>query len=819
MTLGALPSSMRSLLAGIVLLLLTVSSAEAQAFVVRPYLQSATPDSMWILWETDAGDESRVDFGETDALGRRATGSVQAAPSGGRVHEVELTGLTPATRYFYRVVTGALRGETHDFVTPALPDAEAPLRLVAMSDMQQDFLRPDVFDEIVHAGIIDFLADDVGEDLAAVLDLVLIPGDLVTNGDFYPQWERTFFTPGEDLFRHVPLYPVPGNHENDSDHFFRYFHLPDNGTAGFEEHWWYADHGNLRVVGLDSNGAYRVSEQLDWLDGVLADACDRETLDFVFAQLHHPFLSELWLAGETDYTGEVVERLERFTTDCGKPSAHLFGHTHGYSRGQSRDHAHLWIDVATAGGNIDHWGEYPQADYDEFTVSEDEYGFVVIEVEAGDAPSFRVRRVSRGDETTTRDNEVRDEIVVRRYGSPPATPVGRAPDDDPVHPSCRTLHGSEFSDPDGDLHGATHWQLSASCDDFGAPIWERWSQHENRYGGEDRAAGDDLTDEDVPELSPGTSYCFRLRYRDVGLSWSEWSEPVPFTTADEGASENRLTNPGAEDEGAGWTVEAGPGETPTGGTCEGTEPRDGERYFAPGGVCAGEAFGRMEQRVDVATEADAIDAGEARAVYGAWLRTFGGDDRPEVSLGFEDEGGAELGRAPALSSLSTTWTRVTGEAAVPAGTRAVVFRMDATRARGSDNDAYFDDLSLSLSLGAAPDCATPPPPAVDAGAPADAGAADAGAVDAGSALDAAGDGMDAGGGSGGDGGRGCAASGPARGAGAVGVWVLAAIARRRSTGRGTRRGRTRPRRSRSGAASPWPPGASGCARSPRRGAP
>lgn len=42
----------------------------------------------------------------------------------------------------------------------------------------------------------------------------------------------------------MPSYPVPSNHEQDSAYFFDYFHLPENGNA---EHWWFKDHGNVRI--------------------------------------------------------------------------------------------------------------------------------------------------------------------------------------------------------------------------------------------------------------------------------------------------------------------------------------------------------------------------------------------------------------------------------------------------------------------------------------------------------------------------------------------------------------------------------------------
>ena len=112
---------------------------------------------------------------------------------------------------------------------------------------------------------------------------------------------------------------------------------------------------------------------------------------------------------------DVIERMENFSDECGKPSIHFFGHTHGYSRGQSIDHNHLWVNVATAGGAIDYWGEWPQADYDEFTVTQDEYGFVLVNVEAGQDPQFKLERISRGDEDNLLDNEIHDEVITVSY--------------------------------------------------------------------------------------------------------------------------------------------------------------------------------------------------------------------------------------------------------------------------------------------------------------------------------------------------------------------------------------------------------------------
>ena len=328
------------------------------------------------------------------------------------------------------------------------------------------------------------------------------------------------------LARQVPLYPVPGNHEGNSPAYFQYFHLPDNGTEGYGEHWWTTDYDNARIIGLDSNSGYRVHEQLDWLDGVLARTCEDDTIEFVFAELHHPYLSELWPEGELDYTGDVVSRLEQFSTTCGKPSVHFFGHTHGYSRGESRDHRHLWVDVASAGGALDRWVEgSSQTDYAQFSVSQDEYGFVVVEVEPG---AFTVRRISMGTPEAPRDNAVTDEITVRLDPVPPERPQPLAPKSGATVPTATTLLATPFVHSDGGAQGGAHWQVSADCEAFTRPVVDHWEQHQNWFRGVDTQAGRRLDRLDLTGL-PAGDWCWRVRYRDRGLSWSDWSEPGRFT--------------------------------------------------------------------------------------------------------------------------------------------------------------------------------------------------------------------------------------------------------------------------------------------------
>jgi len=504
------------------------SPASAQDFHVAPYVQDTTPSRAWILWETSSGEESAVAFGTSMSLGERAAGTTQPSVGAIRLHEVELTGLLPATRYFYRAETGSAMSEIAHFTTPPARDADTPFRIVAMSDMQIDRANPDVYRQVVHDGIIDFATTTFGPELDTALAFVLVPGDLVDDGRLYESWATEFFAPGAALMANVPFYPVLGNHENDSEHYYRYFHLPANGSVEHPDQWWAMDYANVRVIGLDSNLFLLVGEQADFFEDAVREACTDDTIDFVFVSLHHAHRSELWRTGETPLTSTVVERMNRFSTECGKPSVHFYGHTHGYSRGESRDASHLWVNVASAGGNIDYWGEYAdQRDVAEVSVSQDEWGFVLVDVTPGTAPSFRVRRYSRGNELTPRDNALRDDITVRRFNELPSTPVPSMPRGR-VRAECNTLAASGFVDSDGDLHGATHWQISERCDDFTRTTAEHYRGHENWYGGLDTQASDDLSDEPIDGLVAGRFYCWRVRYRDRALAWSAWSTPTAF---------------------------------------------------------------------------------------------------------------------------------------------------------------------------------------------------------------------------------------------------------------------------------------------------
>ena len=510
--------------------------------IVDPFLGKATPTSIHVAWETTNGTNTRVTYGTTDSMGSTATGSWSTGFGAGRVHHVDIEGLQPDTRYYYRCVASPYSSEVNTFRTPPAGPTGETFTFAAYSDCQYGSDGVKHY-EIVNEGVIDFYADEYGGKIEDSLGFVMIAGDLVSTGTTHSDWTDHFFDQSSNLYKHVPVYPALGNHEANADLYYLYFDLFDNAPAGLDEHCYWFDYENTRVITLDSNGSFANQDQLDWLDGVLADACADDDIDFVFAQFHHPHKSESYYPDNSVFSTGVVRRMEQFSTDCGKPSVHFFGHCHSYSRGQSRDHDHLMVDVATAMGSIDYWWEWPQRGRGGIPDHPAGVGFVQLEVTSGENASFRLRRISRGNDYVALDNEIVDEIVIRLNNIMPDTPTGVSPGiaDGAILGDDVLLDGSDFFDPDGDPGLESHWQVALSPTGFDSPIVDEWKRRENWYrpeNGDGWYSVNTVTDPDItritleePLLGCSTLY-WRVRYRDEALGWSEWSTPVEFTTGD-----------------------------------------------------------------------------------------------------------------------------------------------------------------------------------------------------------------------------------------------------------------------------------------------
>ena len=684
-------------------------NCQGQMIVVKPYLQNAEPTSMTIMWEVDVMENGQINYGpQPFAMNDVQTSTTQTGSGNSEIHTAVISGLTAGKKYYYQVrLDNGTKSNIYSFVTPFNAAENRPIQLIAISDMQRDGSHPNKFKEIVEEGIIPVIISEVGTEIND-LEAVLIPGDLVPTGGSYEQWQNFFFSQSDSLFPYVPFYPVLGNHEYNGggyDNFIKYFTLPNNGVVGIQEECWYKDISNIRIIGLNSNsGSADQINQLNWLSEVLGQTCNDNHIDFVFAELHHPFKSELWTPGENDFTGMVIDSLQKFTSSCNKPSIHFFGHTHGYSRGQSRDHKHLWVNVATAGGAIDNWGEFPNADYPEFVKSQDEYGFVLLNVVAGLEPKFTLTRFSRGDQDTIINNAIRDKITIYKQSFPPYTPVNIYPAaGDTISTICLTLQASEITGVQDTIQ-ASHWQIASSQNFVDSLVTSAWCQNENFYFEVNLQADDNLTNADFNSPTANKTYYWRVRYRDQNLEWSEWSAATSFyyKTGVDTLSSNLLVNAGAETGTSPWIGDI---ESLENAECNSVPPYEGTRNFAVGGVCNNEMeVGEAYQIIDLLPFSTTITNGTGLVSFGGFLRDFSGQDVPEMFVSFYDVNNSLISTSNSISSATDSWTYISSVEQVPTNSTSSRIYLKGTRNAGEDNDSYFDKLDFVVLSGSCSEC-------------------------------------------------------------------------------------------------------------------
>ena len=307
--------------------------AHAAILTRDPYLQLGTPNSIIVRWRTDVPTNGRVRCGP-------APGSLSTcaqSPTQTTEHELSLTGLTPATRYYYSVgtLTQDLAGDDadHFFETAPLAGTPQPLRIWVLGD--SGTANPTV------ATVRDAYVTYTG---SVHTNLWLMLGDnAYPNGDDV-DYQAALFDMFPGMLRTSVLWPTLGNHDvissdpdTETGPYFEMFSLPTGGEVGGipsgSEAYYSFDYANVHFVVLDSNDILRLlgGPMLGWLDNDLAST----TQPWIVAYWHHPPYSK----GFHDSDNTVVDQHLVAMRELAVPILEdhgvdlvLTGHSHSYER-------------------------------------------------------------------------------------------------------------------------------------------------------------------------------------------------------------------------------------------------------------------------------------------------------------------------------------------------------------------------------------------------------------------------------------------------------------------------------------------------------
>ena len=238
--------------------------------------QNDTAHTITITWKTvteNAGDVVRYGVNPGEYGSSVVWSHHTYSGARGYIHDVELTGLSPNTIYYF--ICGGENGgwsEEREFKTA--PAASGNIRFAAGGDSRFGGDWPGSRDAISRA-MAKFNPS-----------FVLFSGDFVMSGGDQGEWDNWFaaaqmyWVDNDNLT--IPIIPVLGNHEGMATNYFGQFSLPGN------EQWFSIDWGpNLHIVALNSEVSI-TGEQLDWLK---SDLAEHENCLWKVVLFHNPAFS------------------------------------------------------------------------------------------------------------------------------------------------------------------------------------------------------------------------------------------------------------------------------------------------------------------------------------------------------------------------------------------------------------------------------------------------------------------------------------------------------------------------------------------------
>ena len=326
-----------------------------------PYLQNVLEDHAVIMWDTSLPASSEVEYGLSKDETRTQADTAQTTK-----HEIKLEQLERDTTYYYRAISGTQKSEWYSFRTAI--EGDKPFKFLAYGDTQMNFLR--------HKELVEqFSKHDY--------DFMINCGDVVQYGP-RSDWDTEFFAPLKDILTGKPVYAAIGNHELNSENYYKNFANPDDT----HENYYSFEYGNSFFIFIDNpltaypDKEYYTdykpgSEQYKWLEEQLSSS-EAQNAEWLFVMSHVPaYIGDTFdlFPGCRDY---LVPLFEKYGVDIS-----FSGHVHGYDRGEAKGVTY----VITAGGggaqNKNGWEE--KNEYKGFKLV---YNFCILEID-GSRLSFK----------------------------------------------------------------------------------------------------------------------------------------------------------------------------------------------------------------------------------------------------------------------------------------------------------------------------------------------------------------------------------------------------------------------------------------------
>jgi len=513
---------------------LLVNKLSAQA--IFPYLQTIKPNSVYVTWKTSSNPQTLLQFGlSASSLTNSVNGFNQIWTDAGYsnnyfYHTVKLNGLTPNTKYFYKVTTGSQTSAIYSFKTLPVPGgaatASGKIRFLIMGDNQ--IKSQPRFDSLV-SGAKRKISQKYGAgDPSDHIALNFQVGDQVDVGTL-DHYEFVHFDKNKGLSPFVPVQTTVGNHELygtlQISSYYNHFYLdsiPYQGINSGTENYYALQAGPVLFLSLTTEHSSSNATQYNWLQQVLTAANSDPTVKWIVSLGHRPYQAE-------QYVGDISTWIRNTAVPLLKTSQkyvlHVGAHHHLYSRGQLKNEP--VYNIISGGTAWDqYWNMSTEQDMDDVQKTISNWAYSIIEVDVNN-DKFEAETYSIGSAYNFRNNKLIDSF--HRYkGKPaPATPTLNPILDSLTFPY--TVSTSAFNSSVAELLNSTQFQISQSKT-FVTTEKDILRDYENLYGmaGTPDSSKDVNFGVNILNLAMGTNYAvngwhyIRARHRDRNMEWSNW---------------------------------------------------------------------------------------------------------------------------------------------------------------------------------------------------------------------------------------------------------------------------------------------------------
>ena len=222
---------------------------DSEGRYIRQIVAQDNSTSRTIMWQSDSSEaDAVIEYRLAGSENTQTIGATDKAftddGSTTYIHEATVTGLTPNTKYEYRVGYGTdCRSDWYPLETAGASEYDV---LIYPDSQSGDY-----------SGWEQIVKDSAQRNPKTALYISM--GDLVDNGEQAYQW-RTWLNSIKPLSARIPLAPTLGNHEmytldwkmREPYAYLNYFAVPPNGNETFNRRYYSYDYGDVHYVVLDT---------------------------------------------------------------------------------------------------------------------------------------------------------------------------------------------------------------------------------------------------------------------------------------------------------------------------------------------------------------------------------------------------------------------------------------------------------------------------------------------------------------------------------------------------------------------------------------